>query len=131
VTAEHTHTDGRITFGCPGCIALAEQARIDNAPLRLCVWHCRYMAPDADGDDRSIHTLTFARKVRVPDGWTGDQVDTHYLDVAGEAFALALPDSVPMEFTSWACETMEVTKVVIGDLVLDEAPVTMIQESLL
>jgi hypothetical protein len=132
VTPGHTHTDGRITFGCPGCIALAEQARIDNAPLRRCVWHCRYLAPTDDGiTDSVVRTLTFARKVRVPDGWTGDQLDDHYVSETSEAFVMALPDDVRMEHTDWACETMEVTKVVIGELVLDAPAVTMVQESLL
>lgn len=132
MTPGHTHNDGRITFGCPGCIALAEQARLDNAPLRLCVWHCDYMTPDpADQDLRIFRSLTFALKVRVPDGWTGDQVDRQYAGLTGEAFALALPDDVPTEHTDWACETMEVTKVVIGEIVLDAPAVTMVQESLL
>ena len=123
----HTHGDARITFGCPGCIHLAEEARIANAPKRLCVWHCRYTT----GYDDEIRTITFARKVRVPYGWTGDQVDRRYLDVAGEAFVLALPDDIPMEHTQWALETMEVTKVVIGDLVLDPVEPQGVQGTLL
>lgn len=122
----HTHTDDRITFGCPGCIHLAERARVANAPKRLVVWHCRYLAGPDD-----VRTLTVARKVRVPDGWTGDQVDQEYLAEVGEAFVMALPDDIPIEYTDAAMETMEVTKVVIGELVLDPVEPQGIQGSLL
>lgn len=123
----HTHDDDRITFGCPGCIHLAEEARIAIAPKRLCVWHCRYTTGHAD----ELATITFARKVRVPDGWTGDQVDQRYLDIAGEAFVLALPEDLTKDAVLWALDTMEVTKVVIGDIVLDPVEPQGVQGTLL
>lgn len=123
----HSHADvDRITFGCQGCIHLAERARVANAPKRLCVWHCRYMAGPDD-----LRTITVPLKVRVPDGWTGDQVDQEYLAELGDAFVQSLPDDVPMDYTQWAVETMEVTKVVIGEVILDPVEPQGVQGSLL
>lgn len=120
----HTHDDDdRITFGCPGCIARAEQARIDNAPLRRVTWHCSYYDPTENGYSTQ-HELSFTLDVRVPDGWGPDKVDEQYAGLTGEAFVLALPDDIPMNLTDHAAEFMEVERVVIGDLVdtVDGAP---------
>lgn len=126
----HNHDDvDRITFGCDGCIARAEQARIDNAPLRLCVWHCDYWADVSD--DPEHRSLTFARKVRVPNGWTWEQVANHYVDEAHEGFVMALPSDVPISRTDYSLDSMEITKVVVGELVLDPAEPQGVQETLL
>ena len=60
--------------------------------------------------------------MRVPDDATPDEVDEHYAGQTGEAFALALPDSVPMALTEHACLTMEVESVKIGPLVEADTP---------
>lgn len=119
-TCEHE----RLTFGCQGCIARAEQARIDNAPERWCTWHVKYSI--GDGIDR---TLSFTKSVRVPDGWTWVQVDEHYAGLTGEAFVMALPDDVPIEGTDRAMFSMEVDRVVIGELV--HPPAKIEQEPML
>lgn len=121
----HTHDDDRITFGCPGCIARAEQARVDNAPIRHVTWHCSYSVPTGKGYEQQ-HTLSFMLAVRVPDGWGPDKVDERYASMTGEAFVLALPSEIPMEHTDVACERMEIDRVVIGDLV-DQADPTPAQ----
>lgn len=123
----HTHDDDRITFGCPGCIARAEQARIDNAPLRRVTWHCDYVLPDDDEPAGPPRSLSFTLEVKVPDGWGADKVDEHYAGRTGEAFAMALPDSVPMNDTAYACESMEVIGVQIGNIVAD-APVPQTEQ---
>ena len=130
----HDHDDpDRLTTGCAGCIARAEQARIDNAPLRLCVWHYRFEFEDgtraANGWPVKVErTLTVPVKVKVPEGWTGDQVDDHYGSPAGYMFVERLPDAVPIEQTDIAVMTMAVTKVVIGDLIVDQATVPEVEQ---
>ena len=121
------HEGTALTFGCPACIAAAEKARIDNAPMRRCRVYCTYNT--CAGDEYDIE---FTVTVRIPDGWKWWRVDTHYPDVIGEGFILALPwDVVPYDETQCALETMEVTKITIGDIVPDPTPVAFVQESLL
>lgn len=113
----HDHDEPtRLTFGCPACVERAEEARWANAPVRRCRWHCTYDLPDeTDGG----YELTFTLDVRVPDGADPWKVDDRYAGVTGEAFVLALPDSVPMDYTGYAMETMEVERVDIGPIVPD------------
>jgi hypothetical protein len=121
----HSHDDDRLTVGCPECIratrAAEEVARWEQAPLRTVTWQCTY-----DGGTPTVigetSILSFSLTVRVPDDATPDEVDEHYAGQAGEAFALALPDSVPMDATTWACETMEVESVKIGPPIVAEVP---------
>jgi hypothetical protein len=84
----------------------------------MVTWTCRY-----EGEDET-ETLTFARKLKVPidvkDEW---EVDDHYASLTGEAFVMALPDSVDMDMTDWAAETMEVVSVKIGPPIDVTAPV--------
>lgn len=123
----HSHVDvDRLTFGCPGCVERAEQARIDNAPLRRVTWRCTYLDP-AGG----VRDVSFTREVKVPDGWTPAQVDELHAGLTGEAFVMALPDDIPMEDTVRALESMEVERVSIGDLVPQERDPGHVQEQLL
>jgi hypothetical protein len=82
-------------------------------------WTCSY---DGGRSEEDPSSLSFSLTVRVPDDATSDEVDERYAGQTGEAFALALPDSVPMDATTWACETMEVESVKIGPLVVAEVP---------
>jgi hypothetical protein len=118
---KHTHDDDRLTFGCAGCVADAEQARWDNAPLCRVAWHCSYFW--ADEVTRHNETLSFTLDVRVPDGVDPWKLDERYADVTGEAFVMALPERVPMDSTAEACKTMEVERIVIGERVDLPAPV--------
>lgn len=124
--AIHTHDDhAQLTFGCSACVARAEQARLDNAPVRAVTWHCEY---EANGE---LDELEFTLNVKVPDGWDGQQVDEAYIDLTGEAFVMALPDCVDMDDTSEALETMYVRKVVIGAVIADKSTATFTQAALL
>jgi len=111
----HNHSDiDRLTFGCQGCIDLAEVARWANAPIRHCTWRCNFTYAGRD------YRQSFALDVRVPDGVTWQQIDEKYIDLAGEAFVMALPeDVVPMDGTVKACESMDVHSVVVGPIVGD------------
>jgi hypothetical protein len=130
--ADHTHPDtGVLTAACPACIArVADDQRaalIAEAPLRRCTWNCAYSLPGDDEEDdccRPVRTLSFQFVARVPAGWTGWDVDDEYAGRTGEAFALALPDTVPPEWTDYACIHMDVLGVAIGSIVpdLDAAP---------
>ena len=125
----HTHPDtDRLTFGCPACaqVVAADQAaaELDAAPTRRCTWHCRYLAT-SDVEDSAIATLTFTIAVKVPAGWNGDQVDHQYCAAAGERFILTLPDTLTAAAIDAAIETMEVTRVAIGETLpetLDKRP---------
>lgn len=116
----HSHPDDRLTVGCPTCIRVTreaeEVARWEQAPLRKVTWTCSYDGQPFVGPPSS---LSFELTVRVPDDATPDEVDEHYAGNTGEAFALALPESVPMALTDHACLTMEVESVKIGPPIID------------
>jgi hypothetical protein len=116
----HEHDDpNELVIGCRACIDVARMdqllAEVDAAPLRRCRWTCKYFI----GAD--THRLTFDRDVRVPTGWDGWRVDDYYAGLTGEAFVMALPESVTIHDTDKAVETMEVVSVTIGAIVPDAA----------
>lgn len=104
---DHDHTEPGLFAGCPRCIADArhaeEEARWAEAPLRLVRWRATYFE-HYEGEKRF---LTFDRWLRVPDDATPAQVDNRYAPITGEAFILALPDSVDMSSTDFAVETSD------------------------
>lgn len=110
--SEHTHADDRATIGCPACIdatrAAEEAARWSEAPLRRCTVHACYAY--------SNH-LSFDIEVAVPTGATTIELEYEYADIIGEQFVLALPDTVAMECTCWALESMEVVRIDVGPLI--------------
>ena len=128
----HDRDDDRLTVGCPECIRLTreaeETARWEQAPLRRVKWTCSYCLPDSD-DAGPPESLSFELTVRVPADATPSEVDHHHAGVTGEAFVMALPDSVAIDDTTYACETMEVESVKIGQLV-DTTPPVVPQVSL-
>ena len=129
----HTHELGRLTVGCPECIretrAAEDAARWDEAPLRRVTWKCTYNVPveDPAGPPES---LSFTLDVKVPADATPDEVNEHWAGLTGEAFVLALPDTVDMDHTTYAAETMDVESVTIGPVLDQPAPVLLDQPSL-
>ena len=124
----HTHDDDRLTFGCPACIFAVERDRIDNAPLRHTKWLCSYRYVP-EGEPASIGaSVTVDMVCRVPAGWDSDQIVTEYDCDLGELFVMALPDNVPHFETEYACSTMNVERVTIGDTI--RPPVEWEQETL-
>lgn len=123
--SKHSHTDDRLTVGCPECIRVTreaeEVARWEQAPLRKVTWTCSYDGQPFD-EVGPPASLSFDLTVRVPDDATPAEVDEHYAGDTGEAFVLALPESVPMDLTDHACLTMEVESVKIGPPIVDPAP---------
>jgi len=123
----HTHPLGRLHVGCPECIretrAAEQVARWEQAPLRKVTWKCSYVTDNERAGAPEV--LSFTLTVRVPDDATSDEVDEHWAGLTGEAFVLALPDTVPMDATNIAAEFMEVESVTIGPIVDPEraAPV--------
>ena len=81
--------------------------------------------PSADDDD-DVRTLTFDRVVRVPPGRDGWWCDEQYAEQTGDAFLAALPASVVMADTDYACLTMGVRSVAVGNIVPDVHAVTPI-----
>ena len=125
----HYHTDDRLTFGCPACIYAVERDRIDNAPLRNTRWLCSYCYVPEGESAIITATVTVGMVCRVPDGWTSDQIVTEYDCDIGELFVMALPDTVPHDETEYACMTMIVDRVTIGDII--RPPSDWEQETLL
>jgi len=132
----HTHDDDRLTIGCPACatnVAADQRAALLAAsPLRNVTWYCDYNLPSDDGwDDDDTHILSFTRQVRVPHGWHEWQVDDEYMDRTGAAFVDALPDSVPIKLTEYACTTMNVERVAIGSVIPEpDRPLDAVASSL-
>ena len=133
MNGEGTHPHGGVLVaGCVDCVAVVKrdqrEAEINAAPLRRCTWTCSYQLP---GDDEqecgSERTLRLTLDVRVPAGWTGWDVDDEYSHLTGDPFLMALPSSVLMEWTDYACQSMDVANVVIGAIVPEpkRAPVEM------
>jgi hypothetical protein len=131
--APHPH-NGVLVVGCPDCIAVVKrdqrEAAIDAAPLRLCTWTCHYALPGDDEECGPPRVLRFDLEVRVPAGWTGWDVDEEYGSLSGDAFVFALPDSVLLEWTDYACTTMEVHNVSIGTIVAEPKPAPVAMPSL-
>jgi hypothetical protein len=123
----HTHELGGLVIGCPACIeqtrAAEQAARWEQAPVRKVTWTCTYNTPGEDPSGPASE-VSFTREVRVPDDATPDEVDEHWASITGEAFVLALPDTVPMDHTDMAADTMDVAKVTIGPIVTAD-PVTV------
>lgn len=124
----HTHPlPEELHQGCPACIARvrADQlaAEVAAAPIRRVTWTCIYATP---GDPGQV--VTFTKDLRVPAGWDGWRVDEHYGHLTGEWFVLALPSSVELEDTGYACETMEVASVSIGAIIPDPAPAPAVDQ---
>ncbi len=113
----HTHTLGRLVIGCPACIeqtrAAEEVARWDLAPVRNVTWKCTYTVPGEDVSGPPSE-LSFTLNVKVPDDASPDEVDNHWAGLTGEAFVLALPDTVSMDYTDLAADSMDVASVTIG-----------------
>ena len=114
--ADHTHPDDRIVIACPACVADVRQAeaeaRWEQAPVRRVTWTFTYLTWDNENDQ----TLSFTRDVKVPDGANKWEVDDRYVGMTGEAFVMALPDTVPMDSTTYAAETCELEDVTIGPI---------------
>jgi hypothetical protein len=126
----HDHDDpGVLTFGCKGCLARLEAARIEGAPVRAVTWHCSYNAFGDNDNTASARTLQFTLNVKVPEHWGADRVESEYAGLTGEAFVMALPDDVSMDSTDYAVETMDVERITIGAIIDTTAP--MEQPSLL
>ena len=128
MTAAHAHAAVRVTIGCSACIdevrAAEETARWATAPRRRVTWLCSYVGVN------DVRTLEFSMIVRVPTDADAAAVDAHYAGFTGEQFALALPDTVPVEFTDRACTTMEVALVTLGALIPDVMSVASTEPSL-
>jgi hypothetical protein len=130
----HTHEDDRLTVGCPECIrttrAAEKVARWEQAPLRHVTWTCSYYGSRELAREGMSSELSFTLQVNVPvdaDVW---ELDEHYAEWTGEAFVMSLPDSVSMDDTSYACETFDVSKVDVGELVVLPLPVGVPQPEL-
>lgn len=117
----HSHPDtDRLTFGCDGCVLRADRERWERAPLRRTHWTC--VVPNCfaeEGDDGEL-VVKFTLDARVPDGTTPDELELR-LDW-GEAFVMALPDSVPMDATTEALEFAEMRSVRVEDIPAEKAP---------
>jgi hypothetical protein len=128
----HTHELGRLHVGCPECIretrAAEQVARWEQAPLRKVTWKCSYVTDNENAGAPEM--LSFTLTVRVPDDATPDEVDEHWAGLTGEAFVLALPDTVPMDATGFVLEMMEVESVTIGPIVDPERVAPIDQPSL-
>ena len=116
----HDHNDDQLTVGCPACIAETrareEAARWAEAPVRFVTVVCGYELRDLDGVDWD-ENVRFTIEVGCPPDASTWEIDEQYADVVGEAFVMALPDSVPMKHTDHACSTMDVESITIGDVV--------------
>lgn len=120
IAALHPH-DGVLVAGCAECVTVVKRAQreaeINAAPLRRCTWTCSYELPGDDEECGTSPSLRVTLDVRVPAGWTGWDVDDEYSHLTGDPFLMALPSSVLMEWTDYACQSMEVTNVAIGAIV--------------
>lgn len=126
----HDHLDAaRLVVSCPACIAtvraMEEAARWATAPVREVTWKCSYRALREDW------LVSFACEVGVPDDLSDVwELDEQYADVVGEAFVMALPDSIPMDETEHAMVTMEVESITVGRVVSSDAMMPDDQPSL-
>lgn len=117
----HTHVDPDVLHqGCDACInrVRADQraALIEAAPRRRVTWHATYQL-EVEGDHLEI---AFSLDVKVPAGWTGEQVDDEYASLTGEAFTMALPDSYTYADIEWAIVTFRLLpNIEIGPIVPD------------
>ena len=83
----HTHPEpNRLTFGCPGCVAVADEARWTNAPIRVITWRAVVPRHIATHNGKPIE-WRFTTRSRIPDGlnWRGDdEIDYGRFDVGAE-----------------------------------------------
>ena len=82
----HNHADDRLTFGCPGCIATADEARWTNAPVRRITFRAVVPRRVAMIDGKQIE-WRFTAVCQIPDGlnWRGDdEIDFGRFDVGAE-----------------------------------------------
>jgi acetylornithine deacetylase/succinyl-diaminopimelate desuccinylase-like protein len=119
----HTHTDDRLTVGCPACAdhVKADQARadLDEAPRRRLTFTVTYRTLNPKNRAVLEATATFKLVRAVPAGWTPDDVLTEYHDAAFETFSMGLPDSWTYEQYDMAHESA-VFAVKIGDAVVPD-----------
>lgn len=85
---KHTHDDDRLTFGCPACIATADEARWTNAPVRRITFDAIVPRHVVTLKGRQIK-WRFTSDCRFPDGikWRGDyceEIDYGRFDVGAD-----------------------------------------------
>ena len=119
----HTHTNKRLTVGCPACIhevrASQETARWATAPRRRVKWRCFYLVRLEHGRGHLRGDVSFSIVVQVPADATHAEIDDHYIDLTGEQFVMALPDSVAIQDTDDAASTMWVDGITVGAIIPD------------
>jgi hypothetical protein len=116
----HDHEDiTQVVIGCRACIervrAQEEVERWAQAPVHSVEFVCSY---DVDPRSGEPARLSFTLELGIPTDAKQIEIETEYAADIGDAFLMALPfDSVPIQLTDWACETMEVDKITIGPVV--------------
>lgn len=83
----HTHADDRLTFGCAGCIAAADEARWTNAPVRRIKFEAWVPQHIAMNKGKRI-VWTFTADCRIPDGLNTDTEELDYgrFDVGAQMY---------------------------------------------
>lgn len=121
---DHIHADDRVTVACPGCItevrAAEKAARWAEAPVRTCTVRASYNV----GSD--VEHLMFDVEVGVPVGATWREIEAEYAAVIGEAFVMALPETVDLDDTVVALETMEFDLIDVGAIIPDTDPAAVV-----
>lgn len=80
----HTHTDDRLTFGCPGCIHDRNEARWTNAPIRTITFEAVVPTHVAMIRGKPIR-WKFTADRHIPDDWhTETDLDYGRFDVGAE-----------------------------------------------
>ena len=121
---KHDHDDPDVlTAGCAACHARVkqdqEEALVAESPLRRVTWRFMYRLPGDDGEDVTRH-LSAQSVVRCPPGWDIFRLENWHTSVVGNAVLMALPSSVDMAWTDFACMTMSVTGGDIGEVVVPD-----------